>query len=127
MSFGSRRWFQYTTDLGDVYAKDADESNTELVNPTAQGSTIPTGAVRLPSEFACRRVKMKSGGGSSKTVPVLTRARYDAIDLGQAFAAPSVGEENAPQTSFVVVQKIPERILRAPIPLDTGKNDGDQP
>lgn len=127
MSFGSRRGFPYTDDSGNVWAMSLDESNIEMVNVGADGFTVPSGANRLPPEIHRRFVKLLAADGSTKTVPVLTRAIYDAIELGQAFAAPAVGEENAAATSFIVQQKIPERILRAVVAVDTGKIDGDQP
>ena len=123
--FGSKRAFPYLTDESVEYGLVLDESNTELINPSAG---IPSSNVDgLPQDIRRRKVKLVAGNGSTKTVVVLTRPRFDAIIEGQAFAAPSVGEENPAQTSFVVQQKIPERVLRRAYGIDTGKNDGDQP
>lgn len=127
MSFGSKRWFPYTDDGGNVWGIFGDESNIELLNTGADSLTVPSGTRKLPQDISQRFVRLKAGDGGTKTVPILTPTIYNAIDTNQAFAAPSVGEENASGTSFVVVQKVPERILRAPTSLDTGKNDGDNP
>ena len=125
MSFGSQRGFAYTDDDGTVSSIRLDESNTELVNGV---STLPpAGATAIPSDLRVRKVKLLAGNQSTKTVTILTRAIYDGIDIGDTFAAPSIGEENVPLTAFVVVQKIPEKIVRRVSSLDTGKIDGDQP
>jgi len=125
MSFGSQRGFAYVDDDGVVHAIRADESNVEMVNTAAP--TPPVGSTGVPMELHMRYIRLRSGDGGSKTIPILTPARYQAITLGQAFAAPAVGEENVPATSFVVTAKVPERIKRAVVAIDTGKIDGDQP
>lgn len=127
MSYGSQRPFRYEEDSGVIWALRLDESNTELINPASVGIVPSAGTETLPSTTERRRVKLAGQDGSTKTVVVLTRDRYDAIVIGQAFAAPAIGEENAAGTSFVVIQKIPERKLRVNVSIDTGKNDGDQP
>jgi len=125
MSFGSQRGFAYVDDGGEIYAIRADESNIEMVNLSAP--TPPVGSEGLPMELHKRYIRLRSGDGSSKTIPILTRLRYTEIELGQAFAAPAIGEENIALTSFVVTAKVPERIKRAVVAVDIGKNDGDQP
>lgn len=125
MAFGSQRGYSYVDDNGTVYAIRADESNIEMVNTVAP--MPPSGAVGLPLELSKRFIRLVSGTASTKVIPILTRARYDAITIGQAFAAPAVGEENIALTSFIVSAKIPERIMRAVARVDTGKIDGDQP
>jgi hypothetical protein len=127
MSFGSRRGFPYTDDEGTVWALSLDESNTELVNDGADSLIPPTGAKGLPPEIKRRYVVLKSADGGTKKIPILTRALFDGLSLGDAFGAPAIGEENPALTSFVITQKVPERVLRAVVVLDTGKNDGDQP
>lgn len=127
MAFGSKRWFPYTDDKGQGWAIECDESNVELLNIDADTSFITTGTYKLPSDFTKRTVKLKEGGGGTKTIPILDRDTFDGIVLGGSYSAPAVGEENSAGTSFVVVQKIPERRKRSPINLDTGKIDGDQP
>jgi len=125
MSFGSQRGFAYVDDDGVIHAIRADESNVELVNTTAP--TPPVGSTGVPMELHLRYIRLRSGDGGSKTIPILTRLRYTEIVLGQSFAAPAVGEENVAATSFVVTAKVPERIKRAVVAVDTGKTDGDQP
>lgn len=125
MAFGSQRGFQYTTDEGDAYSIRADESNIELVHTSPPSAG--TNQDGIPQDIRKRFIKLEAADGSTKRIPILTRARYDAITIGEAFAAPSVGEENPAGTSFVVTQKYPERIFRRVTALDTGKIDGDQP
>lgn len=127
MGIGSKRWFPYIRDNAAIHAVLGDESNVELINNLADGQTIIAGTEGLPREIKPRYVKLKAGDGTTKDVPVLDRAVYDDIAIGDSFAEPAVGNGAPAGTSFVVVQKIPERIKNPPIPLDTGKNDGDQP
>lgn len=127
MSFGSKRFYPYTDDDGVVHGIQPDESNVEMVNAGADALNVPSGLHRLPPDIKARFVRLETATGTVKRVPILTREIYDAITIGQAFAAPSVGEEEPAQTSYVVVQKVPERLVNPVIPLDTGKIDGDQP
>jgi hypothetical protein len=127
MSFGSRRGFPYTTDGGIEYALSLDESNVEMFNTGANALSPTAGTPRLPPEIQRRFVVAKAADGTVKKVPILTRTLYDALILGSARSAPAVGEESTAGTSFVIVQKSPERILRPVVSLDTGKIDGDQP
>ena len=125
MSFGSQRGFAYTDDIGTVSSIRLDESNTELVNGV---STLPpAGATGVPSDLRVRKVKLLAPNLSTKTVTILTRAIYDAINIGSTFNAPVIGEENPSGTVFVVVQKTPEKAVRRVFSFDTGKLDGDQP
>ena len=126
MSFGSKRWFKYVTDAGVTYGKELDESNTELINPTAAIGQIDVGTVGLPNYIKPRRVFLSAADGSTKSVVVLRRADYDAIAIGENYTTSSVGEEN-PSVQYNVVRKTPELLRRAPNRLDTGKTDGDQP
>jgi len=125
MSFGSQRGFAYTTDQGTVYAVRLDESNTELVNGVSP--IPPSNSTAIPPDIKRRSVGLKAADGSTKTVVILTRAIFDSINIGQSFASPTVGDENAPGTSFVVTRKKPESVFRRVTSLDTGKIDGDQP
>jgi hypothetical protein len=127
MSFGSQRWFPYTDDEGTVWGIRADESNIEMIDSAADGLSVAVNTRRLPSDIEARKLVLRSADGGTKTIPVLSSAKFIAISTNQAFSAPTVGEENPAATSFVVVQKIPERIFRAPYSLDTGKTDGDNP
>lgn len=124
MSFGSQRSFAYTDDGGTVYAIRADESNVELINGTSS-AFAPAGSTSPPKDLKIRYVVLRGANSSTKKVPVLSPTIYNGISISQAFAAPSIGEENPANTEFRVVQKIPERILRRPVSIDTGKNDGD--
>jgi len=124
MSFGSQRGFSYTSDEGNVYNIRADESNTELINNTQVDFAIPS-ATSLPRDTFARYVALRGSNGSTKKTVILTVAKYNAISIGQQFTVPTVGEENPAGTTFTVVRKVPERVLRRPVAVDTGKNDGD--
>lgn len=127
MGYGSQRDFPYTDDDGVVHAIRADESNVEMCNTGADSLTVPAGTRRLPPDIQKRYIKLQAGDGSTKRVPILTRDLFIAITSGQSFAAPAVGEENAPATSFVVVFRKPETYIREAFSLDSGKVDGDNP
>lgn len=127
MSFGSKRWFPYVQDDGDISALNLDESNTELINDLADTVTIIAGTKGLPPEVKPRNLKLLAADGTTKSVVVLGRNEYDGIAIGDSFGEPNVGNSSAAGTSFVVIQKIPERLKNPPIPVDTGKNDGDNP
>jgi hypothetical protein len=124
MAFGSQRSFAYTDDAGTVYAIRADESNVELVNGS-NSAFAPAGSTRPPADLKIRYVVLRGANTSTKKVPVLSPTIYNGISVSQVFSAPAVGEENPSGTEFRVVQKVPERILRRPVSIDTGKNDGD--
>jgi hypothetical protein len=125
MSFGSQRGFGYTDDQGEIYGLRADESNVELVNPSP--AATPVGATALPRDMTPRRIKLVSGDGHTKLIPVLLVSTYNLISEGDTFAAPAVGEENPAATAFVVQSKIPQRVKRRVTSVDTGLTDGDQP
>lgn len=127
MSFGSQRWFPYVDDDGVVWGLKGDESNIEMANLGANAVAVPVGIHSMPRDLNHRYIKLQAANGTTKNVPILSRVLFTAINLGESFAAPLIGEESAGGTAFFVKQKVPERILNAPSPVDTGKTDGDQP
>lgn len=127
MSYGSMRNFPYTDDDGQVWAIKADESNIEMCNSGADTLTVPAGTRRLPPDIKRRFIKLVADDQTTKTVPILTRALFIAISNGQTFAAPSVGEESAATTPFVVTFRKPETYRNEAFVFDTGKVDGDNP
>lgn len=127
MAFGSMRDFPYTDDDGVVHAIKGDESNIEMVNAGADGLTVPSGIRRLPPDIKKRYIALRSADGTTKQIPILTRALFAAILNGQSFAAGAVGEENAAGTSYVVTRRRPETYAREAYSLDSGKVDGDNP
>lgn len=122
----SRRWFRYVVDDGTFLAVNRDESTTELLNPAAAASANPTGLAPLSLGFKPRKILLKSAAGNSKSGTILTRAAYDAIQIGTTFTEPTFGETTA-GTVFTVVLKNPEVVRGRPTALDTGMIDGDQP
>ena len=127
MSFGSRRWFPYTSDDGTVYGKLADESNVEMIVPATGSQAVPAGAEALPPSIKPRMTFWKASNMSTKSIPIMTKATFDLLTEGNVYNAPAVGEENPSGTVFTLVRKVPERGFRKPVTIDTGKNDGDQP
>lgn len=127
MAFGSMRDFPYTDDDGQVWALKLDESNVEMVNPTADGLTVPAGTKRLPPDIKRRYIVLRDATLGTKTIPILKRADFILITNGQAFATPTVGDEQAAGTSFVVTRRRPETYTREAFSLDSGKVDGDNP
>ena len=127
MSFGSKRWFPYTTDKGIVYGKLADESNIEMIVPAAGGQVVPAGTEALPPSIKPRMTHWKAGNGSTKSIPIMLKAVYDLLTEGNVYNAPAIGEENPDATPFTLVRKTPEKGIRKPVTIDTGKLDGDQP
>lgn len=122
----SKRWFRYVSDDATNNAIFADESSIELVNPAAAANAAVTGLLPLPKGVKIRRISLKSAAGNNKTVPILTRAAYDAILIGASFTDTAFGEAGT-GVIFQVVLKNPEIVRGRPISIDTGMIDGDNP
>lgn len=127
MGYGSQRWFPYVDDDGVVWGIKGDESNIEMANVGANALTVPVGVHSLPRDLKPRFIRLRAADATTKDIPILSRVLFTAINLGEVFSAPIDGEESASGTAFFVKQKVPERILNAPSPIDTGKLDGDNP
>lgn len=122
----SKRWYPYEADNGDVYGVYRDESNTELVSTTADGKSVTSGTVPLPSGWVARSVVVQNADGQQKECCVLTLAEYADISTSDAFAG-TAESGVAAGTSWVVVRKNPEIQRRQPVNFDTGLKDGDNP
>lgn len=122
----SRRYFRYLPDDAGAIAVLRDESATELLNDSVYTGASVSGLERAPTGLTCRHVMLKTAAGNHKTVTILARSNYDAINVGQTFAEGAFGEVPS-QTPWVVTAKIPERFKGRAVNLDTGMIDGDNP
>jgi hypothetical protein len=120
---GSRKDVNYVADDGSIYAIQVDESNVELV----MGSSVAmaTSPNRKPSNLRQLRSVVLSDitGLVKRTVPVLTQARYNALNNSTSFTLPSNDADSG--TTVGVSEKLPEKFVRLPKSFDTGKTDGD--
>lgn len=122
----SKRWFTYYDDNSVVYAINADESNTRLVNPSGDVGAITTGIPPLRKGVKARSITLKLSDGTTRICYPLKPATYAAITEGDTYAIPNF--DGSPSgTAAVVILKNPEKRRRQPIPNDTALIDGTQP
>lgn len=119
---GSIKWFIYTTDLGDDFALEADESNVEAFAAGTQDypdtGTPPEYAV--PRNITPRYAVFQSVDGKRKIkVPVITQTIYNALNGTSTMADPITSGQ-----TLRFVYKRPE-LITVPTGTDTGQNDGD--
>ena len=119
---GSRKTVAYQADSGAFYCISVDESNVELVMGAQflASATFPA----LPKGTTPRFVRLESQLGLTKrVVPVLTLARYTAINGSTPF---TLGLGDIDQGTDVRVRtKQGEKNRFIPRDYDTGKLDGD--
>ena len=120
---GSRIDALYTADDGTTqYCINVDESNIENV----MGAQVTPNASkdRPPQGFKPRHVVLKDITGQyTRTVPVLTPARFAALNGSTALSI--LVEGNSTVVSVRVSSKIGERKRFQPKDFDTGLSDGD--
>lgn len=120
---GSRIDSLYTADDGVTqYCINADESNLEMI----MGAQITPNATRPrpPQGFTPRFVLVKDiTGDISRRVPVLTLARYAALNGDTVLVLGSVDSDVL--VDVRVSAKTGEKQRRAPRNFDTGRKDGD--
>jgi len=122
---GSRRWFRYVADDGTAYAIERDESNVELVNLTAD-TTAAIPAATIPSNLSPRRVTLTNADSTvTRSIPILTLARYTALNGTPTFALNGFDVDDGENTN--ITSKTGEKLRRIPRTIDSGKNDGDNP
>jgi hypothetical protein len=117
------RWFDYTTDAGEVFAIFCDEGNFEAINTAQISLTALTG---LPREFKPRHCYFRSVGEPNRVLRVPVGTPADYVDLQTA--SPSTNYTFPQYTgNFQLIRFVPERIKRRPTAIDTGITDGDNP
>lgn len=124
-SKGSQRDFNYVDDGGTVWGIRLDESNTELVNLSADAGAA-SAIHRLPRNIRPRKVVLTDITGVIKReCTVLTLARFTALTGSTNLTIPATD----PNASTVVAPqyKLPERETRLIQNFDTGQTDGDNP
>jgi hypothetical protein len=120
---GSRKDVTYVDDANNSFAIQVDESNIELV--MAGSVPISTSPNRKPSNLKQLRSVVLSDvtGLIKRTIPVLTQARYAALNNTTAFTLPANDPDEG--ATVGVSEKKPEKFVRLPKSFDTGKIDGD--
>lgn len=117
---GSRKWFVYTSDLGQDYAINLDESNTEAVNAGTQDfPNNGTIQAALPSNIKARYLRFRSTDGRTvRKCVALTPTIFGSVGPGSTIANPNGGGD------LILSAKVGEKIT-VPIGPDTGLDDGD--
>lgn len=119
---GSIKWFEYTTDSGEIFAIELDESNTEAINGS-DGDYVD-GSLQIfarPSNLTPRSLYY-SNDDKTRTIRcvALTPAAYtDAFTNIKTITDPIDDTE-----TLRLVRQRPE-VIRLPYPQDTGLTDGD--
>lgn len=112
---GSRKYFSYTTDAGDVFALSADESNVELagggVDLTGGASTL----YELPRNVKPRYARYRSADG------LIVRKAY----LSSAGAVPTTPIIDPSSGVSLDLSSIVAEEITFPTGVDTGLIDGD--
>jgi len=118
---GSKKWFVYTTDNGNDFAIELDESNTEAVNAETQDYVDGLGIIfALPRNITPRRLFYEDNNGNRVISCVaLTQAIYNGALSGVRTIDNPLGGG-----SLTLIRSRPEKI-RLPYPQDTGLTDGD--
>lgn len=120
---GSIKWFIYTTDAGDDFALEADESNVEAFSAGTQDypetGTPPIYAV--PRNIKPRFAVFQSPSGDRRIkVPVITTTIYNALNGTSQMPDPITPAGPV----LTLLYKRPE-VITVPRGNDTGLNDGD--
>ena len=119
---GSMKTVTYTSDSGAQYCIKVDESNIEMI----MGAQVPANGAfpALPKGTTPRYVIVESQLGLVKRkIPVLTLARYTAIDGTTPFTIPE-GQLDGGEAVRIRL-KYGEKNRFIPRNYDTGKQDGD--
>lgn len=114
---GSKKFFEYTTDGGDLYGLLADESNTEKIHGSDNDLTTNL-TYQLPRNVTPRHAVYADDEGRILKIYVMTTTKFNGLTTSN----PSISHDSR---IYRLVRKVPERIRMLPIPNDTGLDDGD--
>lgn len=119
---GSLKYFQYTTDGGDIFALLADESNVEATGGSGSDYDVDaTVEYHIPRNVKPRYAVYSNAAKTRNIkIPIMTAAGYNALAPGGTITDPIAGTG-----TLVLTRKVPERIALLPIEADTGLTDGD--
>lgn len=116
---GSRKWFKYTCDNGDVFGVNMDESNGEAISNTDFGP-LDDGAIiySLPGNVKPREAVYRTLDGLRSARIVVTDANDNLSTLPGTINLATGELANLTQFSGEVVRPVP-------VSWDTGIDDGD--
>lgn len=119
---GSRKWFVYTTDAGNDFAIELDESNTEAVNGATQDfpNTGSPATVALPRNIKPRYAVYQN---AENTITRKCVALTATILNGLVANVPTITDQVSNQT--LILRRIQGEKSRLLFGQDTGLNDGD--
>lgn len=120
---GSRKWFKYTTDAGDAFGINMDESNGELVsNADFEAADNDTIVYALPRNIAPRTALYRSSDGKVSRRIVVTSPTATISTLASSFVVPA--QDGNPAATMQLQSFRGEEIKRL-VSVDTGLDDGD--
>lgn len=116
---GSRKWFKYTTNSGQVFGVNMDESNGEAVsNPDF--TTTDTGVITfaLPRNVSPRQATYRSFDGKESANVIICDKDASIANIPEQITLSS-------GTTANLTQFVGEVFRPIPIAVDTGLDDGD--
>ena len=122
---GSKRFFLYTSDDGEKYKIERDESNTETVNASSdqEDGIPPAGTPTLPAGYETRYALLYNVANPQikRRVSILSQTVFGNLTGGTDYSLAVVG---ATASNFRISSLIGERRTRL-TNADTAQNDGD--
>jgi len=120
---GSRKWFKYTTDSGDVFGVNMDESNGELVgNADFAATDNETVVYALPRNVSPRSALYRSADGLVTRRIILTSADSNITNITSSFVVPA---QDGNPVATMQLQSIKGEEVKRITSVDTGLQDGD--
>lgn len=124
---GSRKWFVYTSDTGDSYAIQLDESNTEAVMAGATSdedyTDTTTVSVAVPRNIDPRRV-FYSNNARTRTISCVVPTAAQYADIVGGTAVQTITDPIEGTGNLFLVRAQGEKVT-LPFAADTGLTDGD--
>lgn len=120
---GSRKWFKYTTDSGDTFGVNMDESNGELVGNTDFEATDNDVVVyAIPRNISPRSALYRSTDGLATRRIIVTDNDEDITTVTSSFVVPAQ-DGSGPFT--MQLQSFKGEEIKRIVSVDTGMIDGD--